>query len=177
MGLFALAPLLSTGLEILNRVIPDPDLREKLSNELKSSVEAGRLQEAIENLKLLGKQLEVNAAEAKSQFLFVAGWRPAIGWTCGIALFYNLIIILTLQIVAWFSGMDITGFPQADNDTLMQIVLGMLGIAVTRTYEKYKGVNGDHTGKDHEVDELKWYKAKIKRLERLVKEHEDEQKK
>lgn len=172
MSLFALAPILSTGLEILNRIIPDPDLREKLTNEFKSSVEAGKLQEAIAKLRLIERQIDVNLAEANSQFLFVAGWRPFIGWSCGIIFLLSYGISYIIEVIAFFAGVDLGNYPQP-SDLTVQVLLGMLGInASLRTYEKYKGVAQNHTGKESQVDELKWYKAKIKRLERQIAEYE-----
>ena len=45
-------------------------------------------------------QLAVNKAEAESGSLFIGGWRPFVGWVCGIGLMYN--VILSQFLAIWF---------------------------------------------------------------------------
>lgn len=84
-------------------------------------------------------QMEVNKQEAAHKSLFVAGWRPFIGWTCGIGLFYSTIVqnILQWACAIWFP--DIKP-PLVDMTLLTPILTGMLGIGGLRTIEKLKGV-------------------------------------
>lgn len=84
-------------------------------------------------------QIEVNAVEAASTNWFVAGWRPFVGWTCGAALAYAAILEPIARFIAKV-GFDYNGlFPEIDTDLTMQVLLGMLGMAGMRTYEKTKG--------------------------------------
>lgn len=84
-------------------------------------------------------QLEVNKAEAQSTSLFVAGWRPFVGWTCGFALAYASILYPFMQFVTTYFGY--TGkFPEIDTTITMQVLFGLLGLGGMRTYEKAKGV-------------------------------------
>jgi len=85
-------------------------------------------------------QIEVNAEEAKSANLFVSGWRPFVGWICGSALAYAAIIEPSARFIAQV-GFAYTGeFPAIDTTLTMQVLLGMLGMAGMRTYEKKQGV-------------------------------------
>ena len=95
---------------------------------------------------LLRGQLEVNRAEAASSSLFVAGWRPAIGWIGAAALGYQF-LLYPLLVWAWallqarglVSG-DLQPPPMLDTDALWVVLSGMLGIAGLRSVEKVKGV-------------------------------------
>lgn len=84
-------------------------------------------------------QLDVNKVEAGSRSLFVAGWRPFIGWVCGAALVYQYILRPFVEAGFTLSGKPIPLLPGLD-DNLYQLLLGMLGMGVFRTYEKVKGV-------------------------------------
>jgi hypothetical protein len=118
---------------ILDKVLPDTEAANKAKAELLSMQAKGELDA------LLG-QLEINKEEAKSASVFVAGWRPATGWLCGFALGYVAIVEPILRFVA-VVGFDYTGaFPQIDTDLTLQVLLGMLGLAGARSFEKHKGV-------------------------------------
>ena len=82
--------------------------------------------------KLAEKQLDVNSKEASHRSVFVAGWRPAIGWICGLALLYSTILAPIL-------GIGVT-VPRVDSSLLTSVLIGMLGLGAMRTVEKTKGV-------------------------------------
>lgn len=88
-------------------------------------------------------QLEVNKAEAGNESLFVAGWRPAIGWTCALAFCWTFVLA---PLVAY--GAALGGYagklPSMDLSQLTPVLLGMLGLGGMRTYEKVKGVSAGH---------------------------------
>ena len=84
-------------------------------------------------------QIEVNKIEAAHKSLFVAGWRPFIGWVCGVALAYAYVGQPIFEWVIAINGLEIKA-PEIDTDTLYQLVLAMLGMATLRTYEKSKNV-------------------------------------
>jgi hypothetical protein len=82
-------------------------------------------------------QLDVNAKEAASPHLFVAGWRPAVGWCCALGFMWAAI---GQPIFAWIGAAK--GWPQPpaiDNETLMYVLGGMLGLGTLRSVEKVKG--------------------------------------
>jgi Holin of 3TMs, for gene-transfer release len=88
-------------------------------------------------------QADVNKAEASSTSIFVAGWRPAVGWVCAIGLLTQFIIA---PLATWASGLmgKVVTFPSLDMGTLLTLLLGMLGLGGMRTYEKVNSVNSGH---------------------------------
>tara|TARA_R110002020_G_scaffold176317_5_gene368530 strand:- start:1021 stop:1428 length:408 start_codon:yes stop_codon:yes gene_type:complete len=90
-------------------------------------------------------QLEVNKAEAGSRSLFVAGWRPFIGWTCGAAFVWAFLLTPLLETIVFyvfvFAGVeiDLSGVPKLDLSTMLPVLLGMLGLGGLRTFEKSTG--------------------------------------
>ena len=84
-------------------------------------------------LKLIEIQNEVNKIEAQHRSIFVAGWRPFIGWVCGLALLYNFII---RDLVAWVSPGIMP--PALQMEHLLTVLMGMLGLGGLRTFEKLK---------------------------------------
>jgi Holin of 3TMs, for gene-transfer release len=91
----------------------------------------------------LHDQAAVNQVEAASQKLFVAGWRPFIGWVCGSGLAVQFIVG---PVVTWAAALakHPVVFPTLDMGTLMTLLLGMLGLGTMRTFEKVNGVNAGH---------------------------------
>ena len=124
--LASLSALIGPVSAILDKVIPDKDLREKLSHEIATMAERHSQEQVM-------AQIEVNKVEAAHKSLFVAGWRPAIGWICGLALLYSTIISPILGI--WVT------VPDVDTSLLTTVLMGMLGLGAMRTFEKTKGVS------------------------------------
>jgi len=110
---------------IINKIWPD-----------KTEAEKAQLQAAVV---LIQSQLDVNKEEAKNPSTFVAGWRPFIGWICGLALFFQYIARPVVQWVSIYMGQQFPDLPGID-DNLWQLLLGMLGLGGLRTFEKVKGV-------------------------------------
>jgi len=113
--------------------IPDPNERAKAKEQVEAQMLAAMTS-------LVQGQLEINKAEAQHGSLFVAGWRPGIGWICGIALGWNFIIQPIVSWGAFVGGIDLAGMPTLDTNELTTILLGMLGLGGLRTYEKRLGV-------------------------------------
>jgi hypothetical protein len=84
-------------------------------------------------------QLDTNKVEAASSSLFVAGWRPFIGWVCGTACAWNWIGLPMAKAFLPLAGVTIT-LESADLTEMLPVLLGMLGLAGYRTFEKTKGV-------------------------------------
>src|SRR6267378_1933786 len=101
--------------------------------EKKAEIEAIQLQ--------LQGQLDIDKAEAASPKMFVAGWRPFIGWICGSGLGIQFIVN---PIVTWIAALakHPVQFPSLDLGTLMTLLFGMLGLGAMRTYEKTSGAPG-----------------------------------
>jgi hypothetical protein len=111
---------------ILDKWIPDADVRQKIAYDIAT------LSETHAHAEILA-QIEVNKAEAASGSLFKGGWRPACGWTCVAALFNNYVLVP----YAISMGLDI---PVLDLGELMPLLLGMLGLTAARSFEKFNGV-------------------------------------
>ena len=89
--------------------------------------------------KLAEKQLDVNAKEASHRSIFVAGWRPFIGWIGGLALMFEFILSPCIEWYAKFAGLNLTA-PEIQTGPLLAIVTSMLGVAGMRSFEKAKGL-------------------------------------
>ena len=112
---------------LLDKFIPDADEKAKLAHEIATLAQKQAHESAI-------AQVRVNEKEAQHRSIFIAGWRPFVGWTCGIALFYHFIV---QPILVFF--MDKPA-PTFDMSTLSTILMGMLGLGGLRTFEKYKSI-------------------------------------
>ena len=85
-------------------------------------------------------QLAINKEEASSGSLFKGGWRPCIGWICGIAFFYHFVCQPVIVFVLTIFGVTIVNLPEFEMNTLLTVLGGMLGIGGLRSYEKSKGL-------------------------------------
>jgi len=115
--------------------IPDPNERARAKEAAEASMIAAMTA-------LVQGQLEINKAEAEHASIFVAGWRPAIGWICGLALLWNFVVQPLLLWGAWMvpGYIDVATAPKLDTAELMTVLLGMLGLGGLRTYERRVGV-------------------------------------
>ena len=114
--------------KVLGKFIPDKTLRDQLRHEMNMAFHAANL-----------AQIEVNKAEAASKNMFVAGWRPSVGWICSIAMAYHFIVQPFLLFILNANGVDVD-LPEFEFAQLSTILMGMLGLGGLRTYEKMKGV-------------------------------------
>ena len=120
---------------ILDKFIPDKDQRARLAHEI-----ATMSQKHAQEIVLA--QLEVNKVEAAHKSLFVSGWRPFIGWTCGLGMFGNFITIPFANFALALFSYDIV-IPLVPLETMMPVLMGMLGLGAMRTYEKKNSVHRD----------------------------------
>ena len=118
---------------LLDKFVEDADTKAKLAHDIATMSERH-----AHNLAMA--QIEVNKAEAASGSLFKGGWRPFIGWTCGIAFFYHFVGQPVTVFALSMSGMEIPTLPEFDMGTLLTVLGGMLGIGGLRTYEKKQGL-------------------------------------
>lgn len=87
-------------------------------------------------------QLQTNQEEAKSSSLFIAGWRPFIGWVCGIGCAWNWVGLKIALFVAALMKVQLNLQP-ADLSEMMPLLIGMLGLGAYRTYEKINNSEGN----------------------------------
>ena len=118
---------------ILDKFIEDKDQKAKLAHEIATMAEKHAHEAAM-------AQVDVNKSEAQHRSIFVAGWRPFVGWICGIALAYHFVVSPITIFVAGWAGAELPELPAFDMESLMTVLLGMLGLGGLRTYEKSKGV-------------------------------------
>ena len=118
---------------LLDKFVEDKDQKAKLAHEI-ATMGQKHSQEA------LLAQLEINKAEAASGSIFKGGWRPFVGWTCGIAFAYHFVLQPLLIFIFAYSGLETPDLPQFYISTLLPVLGGMLGIGGLRTYEKQKGL-------------------------------------
>ena len=119
--------------DVLDRFFPNKEEKERAAREIEA-----KLAEHLAKIDIA--QIEVNKQEAAHRSLFVAGWRPFVGWTCGLALFYTYVAQPMAMFIMAQTG-DLVQLPQLDLSTMMPVLLGMLGLGGLRTYEKFKGVS------------------------------------
>jgi roadblock/LC7 domain-containing protein len=135
MSLLALLPLVGN---ILDKVIPDPTQKADAQLKMLEMAQKGELAVLDADLKLALGQMEVNKAEATTD-LFRGGWRPAVGWTCVAGLAYNFVVQPLLPWVVAVFGGSVPPLPSIDNETLLVLLTGMLGLGGLRTFERIKG--------------------------------------
>jgi len=118
---------------ILDKFIEDKDAKNAMAHEIATMAEKAAHEAAM-------AQVEVNKMEAQHRSLFVAGWRPFIGWTCGIALAYHFVLNPLIMFGVSWAGVEIPDLPEFDMSSLMTVLMGMLGLGGLRTFEKVKKV-------------------------------------
>ena len=118
---------------LLDKFIPDADERNRLAHEIATMSE----RHAHE---LAKGQIEINKAEAAHKSMFVAGWRPFVGWTCGVALAWHFVGQPLAVFVISYSGIEAPALPVFEMESLLTVLLGMLGLVGLRTFEKTKNI-------------------------------------
>jgi hypothetical protein len=132
MSLDPISAALEIGNTIITRLFPDPTEAAKAKLELLKMQQDG-------DLAIMTAQTDINKIEAGSSNLFVAGWRPFVGWCCGLAFLYATILEpfarFISKVIFSYSG----DFPIIDTTLTMQILLGLLGMAGLRSWDKKNG--------------------------------------
>lgn len=127
-----IGPIFELGKGLMERWFPDP------AKKAEAEAQFMLMMQEQDFKKVLG-QLEVNAAEAASPHLFVAGWRPAVGWCCALGFLWATI---GQPIVSWVAVAKGWPAPPAiDTEVLLYVLGGMLGLGTLRSFEKSKGVS------------------------------------
>ena len=119
---------------LLDKFVEDKDQKAKLAHDISTLAQKQAHAQVL-------AQLEVNKAEASNNSLFVAGWRPAIGWICGMAFAWHFVLGPIAVLVLSYSVDTQPTLPEFDMSSLLTVMMGMLGLGGLRTYEKKKGVD------------------------------------
>ena len=125
--------LVAPAADIIGKVVQDKDEAARLAHEIATMAEKNEHAVRL-------AQIAVNKAEAESASLFKGGWRPFIGWTCGVALAYHFIGQPMILFFVTLFGVTIPPLPEFDMATLYTLVTGMLGLIGARSFDKTKGV-------------------------------------
>lgn len=132
MAIDPVTALLDVGGKLIDRLWPDPGQAAQAKLELIKLQQSGDLQQ-------IAGQLEINKAEASNPSLFVSGWRPAVGWICGMACGWNWIGLPIAKLVAELMGHNVNLAP-ADLTDMLPVLMGLLGLGGLRTLERINGV-------------------------------------
>lgn len=125
---FGIDDAIAAGLKVIDKFIPDPEAKAKAESELRDSLQGWDKM-----------QSDNNKAEAASGITMAATWRPAVGWTCAIALFSQFVLTPWMMWISAICGIDLPLPPKLDG-MLWELMFGMLGFGGLRTFEKLKGV-------------------------------------
>lgn len=136
MGLLDFLPFIG---KIFDRVLPDPTAAADAKLKVMTLVQEGQLAELNADLQAVLGQLEINKAEASNASLFVAGWRPFVGWVCGAAFAYKFVFAPFIVMLLQMFGKEID-LPTLEFTEILPVLLGMLGLGTLRTVEKVKGI-------------------------------------
>lgn len=139
-----LAGLLGTGKLLIERIWPDPVRRSEEMLKLEALHQKGDLAALDAEVKILQGQAQINLVEAQSKSLFIAGWRPFIGWVGGGALAYQFILHPLLIWVWVLLEMPHAPPPAMDMGPLFPMITAMLGIGAMRSYDKKCGTQTDN---------------------------------
>ena len=118
---------------LLDKFVEDKDQKNALAHEIATLAEKQAHEAAI-------AKVEVNKAEAQHRSIFVAGWRPFVGWVCGVALAYHFVLNPIILFSVGVFRVEIPELPSFDMETLTTVLLGMLGLGGLRSFEKFKGL-------------------------------------
>lgn len=129
-----ISAVLPSVMEVAGRFLPeDKEKRAAAEREIEAQL-------TTHLAKIDLAQLDINKTEAAHRSIFVAGWRPFIGWSCGVALAWNYIAQPILVFTLAQTG-NLVELPALDMSQMMPVLMGMLGLGGLRTFEKYKSVS------------------------------------
>ena len=137
---FGLDDIIGAGLDIINKFIPDPAQKAQAAYQMAQLQQQTEFKELDAQIATINSQTDTNKAEAVNTSLFVAGWRPFIGWICGTGLGWNYVGISLVKTIGTLVGHPIEISPM-DLSEMMPLLIGMLGLGGMRSYEKVNGVN------------------------------------
>lgn len=134
-----LSLLIGPIMEIVNKIIPDPQQKAEAQLKLLQLQQAGEFKQIDADIQLAQGQVDINKIEASSESLFKSGWRPFVGWICGIAFGVKYLGGPVAFIAAQWFGKHIE-LPPIDMLEMMPLLFGMLGLGAYRSWDKKNGV-------------------------------------
>lgn len=133
------------------KIWPDANKRAEQLERLEKLRQEGDLAKLQAEVSLLLAQVDLNKTEAQHPSVFVAGWRPAIGWVCAMSLFTYYVPYCLAATGMWVyqcvNAGSLVERPDLNIADLVGLVAAMLGVGLPRTYEKVKEVATSRTQK------------------------------
>jgi len=143
---------LTIGKMAISRIWPDPQKQAEEERKLIEIAQRGDLAELEAEVKLMTGQLEINKIEASHKSMFVAGWRPAVGWCCVSILAFNYILLPLIDYLVTIvsfavDSKNVMPLPEKlDMTELWPVLIGMLGLGGMRSFDKHKKTQTDKLG-------------------------------
>lgn len=138
MSINPLSSLVDAGIALASRIWPDPIKQAEEIRKLRQLEVDKDLAGLQAEVSLLIGQIEINKAEAQHSSIFVAGWRPWVGWVGGFAFAYVAILEPLMRFVAKVMFSYSGEFPEIDTTITMQVLFGLLGLGAFRSWDKEK---------------------------------------
>lgn len=137
MDITGIGAIFNMGSKIIDKFWPDKAEAERIKIELFRMTQEGEFKELEADLERTRLQVQVNTAEAQSGSNFRGGWRPFIGWVCGVGLLYSVLFrpVASGIMQIWHPGFTM---PETGGEELFTLLAGMLGLGSLRTFEKIK---------------------------------------
>jgi len=117
---------------ILDKFIEDKDQKNKMAHEIATMAEK---QAHAQNM----AQIDINKTEASHRSIFVAGWRPCLGWVSSLSFAWIFLLQPLVQWILILAGNNVV-LPTFQTDVLMELTFALLGMAGLRSWEKSKGL-------------------------------------
>jgi hypothetical protein len=138
MALDPLTGIFEVGKSLIDKLIPDPNLRAQSAQKLLEMKQNGELAQLAADKELMLAQADINKIEAASPLTFISGARPAIIWVCGAGLAVAYVIG---PLIEWGSALfqhPIVA-PKIDVGALTPLLTGVLGLSALRSFDKFQG--------------------------------------
>lgn len=132
-----LTTIISTGLEIINKFIEDPDKKIQAQLQMLQLTQTSEFKQMDGILQEQQGQVDINKIEAASDSLFKSGWRPYVGWGCGTGFVMQVVVFPMLVFIGEIFGRTLH-VPDLGSELLYSTLFGMLGIGGMRSFDKWK---------------------------------------
>lgn len=138
--MFGIDDIVGGVLSVVNKFIPDAGKQAELQLEIAKLKQQDEFKQIDAALQTAQQQTDINKIEASSSSFFVAGWRPACGWVCAVAFGYHYVFQPFAAFIMASFGV-IVQLPKFEMDTLLTLLMGMLGLGGMRSFDKLKGTS------------------------------------
>jgi len=147
MSILATGALIDLGTTLIKTIWPNKVEQATQLRLLEELKQKGDLAILNAHVQAMAGQLSINKQEASHKSIFVAGWRPFVGWVGGVSLAYVGILEPIMRFIALMNGYD-GAFPVIDTALTIQVLMGMLGLGVMRSFDKTKGTETNNVGNE-----------------------------